>query len=194
MNIIDEYRSVQEDGTLYLRGIKHIKFAEYRSNHLIKIIIIGSSVQTIGPKVFFKCHNLEEIIFEEPCQIKKIGDGCFDNCSNLRKIDLPVSIQEIDGNAFKACPLERVILRGPCRIGNYCFRVNSLTDLHIADSIQELDENAFYHVDFPSFSFSELPCKIYIRPKFQDRIKRMFRMRTIEFIGDELEEGGYVLK
>ena len=36
INMIEEHRSVQEDGTLDLRGIVHIKFEEYISNHLIK--------------------------------------------------------------------------------------------------------------------------------------------------------------
>ena len=72
---------------------------------------------------------------------------CFSNCSNLKKINLPSSIQKIENNAFVYCLLERVILRGSCRIGGECFRVNSLTYLHIADSIQKLDENAFYQND-----------------------------------------------
>ena len=189
--MIDEHRDDQEDGTLDLRGIVHIKFEEYKNNYSIKTIIIGSSVQTIGVWAFLFCPNLCEILFEEPCQITKLTHGCFFDCSNLRKIDLPSSIQEIDKNAFVSCPLERVILRGSCRIGEGCFRVNFLTYLHIADSIQKLDENAFCQNDFSSFS--ESPCKIYIRPEFHDEIKRMFQGREVEFIGNELEEG-YVLK
>ena len=192
MNMIDEHRSVQEDGTLDLRGIVHIKNNEYRSNHSIKTIIIGSSVQTIGEWAFSRCQNVEEILFEEPCQITKLEQGCFFECSNLRKIDLPISIQEINKNAFVYCPLERVILRGLCRIGEGCFRVNFLTYLHIADSIQKLNKNAFYqNTGLPLY---DSPCKIYICPEFHDEIKRMFQGRAIEFIGNELEEGGYVLK
>ena len=52
MNMIEEHRSVQKDGTLDLRGIVHIKNDEYRSNHSIKTIIIGSSVQKIGQWAF----------------------------------------------------------------------------------------------------------------------------------------------
>ena len=191
MNRIEEHRSVQEDGTLDLRGIVHIKINEYYINHSIKTIIIGSSVQTIGAWAFLRCQNLEEIIFEEPCQIVKLTYGCFATCSNLRKIDLPSSIQEIDRYAFVYCPLERVILRGPCHIGANCFRTNALTYLHIADSIQKLNQCAFYQKD--DAPFSDSPCKIYIRPEFHDEIKRMFQGREVEFIGNELEEG-YVLK
>ena len=190
--MIDEHRSVQEDGTLDLRGIVHIKIDEYFNNHSIKTIIIGSSVKKIGSGAFSWCQNVEEIIFEEPCQIKKLEDLCFFECSNLRKIDLPSSIEEIDIKAFFWCTLERVILRGPCRIGHYCFRMNALTYLHIADSIQKLDENAFHQKD--DAPFNDSPCKIYIRPEFHDEIKHMFQGREVEFIGNELEEGGYVLK
>ena len=189
--MIDEHRNVQEDGTLDLRGVVHIKFDEYRSNNSIKTIIIGSSVQTIGEWAFTRCQNVEEIIFEEPCQITKLEQGCFDNCSNLKKIDLPSSIEEIDINSFNSCPLERVILRGPCYIGKESFRINDLTYLHIADSIQKLDKDAFY--GFSYYYFSKTPCKIYIREEFHEDIKRMFQGRDIEFIGNELDNG-YVLK
>ena len=191
MNMIDEHRNVQKDGTLDLRGIKHIKYDEYRSNHSIKTIIIGSSVQTIEISSFSNCHNLEEIIFEEPCQITKLEYACFFICFNLKKIDLPVSIEEIYAHSFSESNLERVILRGPCHIGANCFRTNALTYLHIADSIQKLDENAFYQNG--RVPLCKSPCKIYIRPEFHDEIKRMFQGREVEFIGNELEEG-YVLK
>ena len=85
MNVIDEHRSVQKDGTLDLRGVEHIKDEEYRNNLSIKTIIIGSSVQKIGILTFSRCQNVEEILFEEPCQITKLEHGCFDNCSNLKK-------------------------------------------------------------------------------------------------------------
>ena len=192
MNMIEEHKNVQEDGTLDLRGAIHIKEGEYDKNQSIKKVIIGSlRVETIEAYSFYRCANLEEIIFEEPCQIKKLEQGCFANSSNLKKIDLPSSIEEIDSYAFNSCPLERVILQGPCRIEHECFRTNSLTYLHIADSIQKLNKRAFYQNT--GLPLCESPCKIYIRSEFHDEIKRMFQGRTIEFIGNELEEG-YVLK
>ena len=180
---------VQEDGTLDLRGIDHIKDGKYQGFATIKEVIIGSSVQTIGQHAFHQCYYLEELIFEEPCQLTKIEYACFLRCYKLRKIDLPPSIEEIEMNAFLTCPLERVILRGPCFIGHLCFCINDLTYIHIADSIQKLDKDAFYgNEDIP---FSESPCKIYIRPEFQDRIKHMFQRhgRCVEFIENDLEEG-----
>ena len=59
MNMIEEHRSVQEDGTLDLRGIIHIKEGEYDMNSSIKKVIIGSSVQTIETWAFSSCQNLE---------------------------------------------------------------------------------------------------------------------------------------
>ena len=77
MNMIDEHRSVQKDGTLDLRGIINIKDEEYRNNYSIKKVIIGSSVQTIGAWAFIACQNVEEIIFKEPYQIKILKHSCF---------------------------------------------------------------------------------------------------------------------
>ena len=93
MNMIEEHRSVQKDGTLDLQGIVHIKNGEYNKNPSIKTIIIGSSVQTIESWAFLGCPNVEEILFEEPCQITKLTRGCFANCSNLKKIDLPLPLK-----------------------------------------------------------------------------------------------------
>ena len=191
-----EIRDVQEDGTLDLRGVIHIKLREYYDNQFIRKVIIGSSVQTIGKLAFSRCENLREILFEEPCQITKLDNYCFSNCNNLTKIDLPVSIQKIDYSAFSntfSTPtlLERVILRGLFSIENVCFPTNALTYVHISDSIQELDENSFYQ--YCKIPLIESPCKIYIRPEFHDEIKRMFEGRDVEFIGNEFEEG-HVLK
>ena len=192
MNIC-EIRGVQKDGTLNLRGVKHINTSDYHNNDSIKKVIIGSSVRTIGAIAFLHCHNLEKILFDEPCQITKLEYACFSNCTNLTKIELPSSIQEIGTAVFNACPLEKVILRGPCRIGDDCFRIHALTYLHIADSIQELNETVFYQTE--RFLSSKVPCKIYICVEFHDEIKRIFHTfnRDVEFIGNDLDEG-YVLK
>ena len=188
---MDEKRHVQEDGTLDLQGIIDIKEIEYEWNQFIKKVIIGSSVETIGRWTFSYCRNLSELLFEEPCQKKKLENSCFSCCSNLRKIDLPSSIQELDTSVFYYCPLETVILRGTRHFGINCFEINNLTYLHIADSIQTLRKNAFYQNTY--IPLIKAPCKIYIRAEFHDEIKCMFRGRTVEFIGDELVEG-YVLK
>ena len=181
---------VDKVGTLDLRGIVHIDECEY-DNESIKKVIIGSSVETIGSFAFLGCSNLEEILFEEPCQITKLDEFCFCSCPKLRKIDLPSSIQELDHGALIDCSPEIVILRGECNIEKFFFRINNLTYLHIADSIQGLNENTFNR--YGHIPLSESPCKIYIRPEFHDMIKRMFQGRAIEFIGNELEEG-HVLK
>ena len=131
MNMIDEYRIVQEYGTLDLRGVIHIKLYEYSNNNSIKKVIIGSSVQKIDSWGFSRCHNLSELLFEEGCQIIKLEEGCFSHCSNLRKIDLPSSIQKIDSYAFHICPLDRIILRGAYSIEKNCFRTNTLHYLQI---------------------------------------------------------------
>ena len=186
-------RHVQEDGTLDLRGIVHVKNNVYYNNEFIKKVIIGSSVQTIGVWAFNNCTNLSELLFEEPCQITKLERACFANCFRLKKIELPVSIQEIDSYAFYLCPLETVILRGPCCIGAECFQMNKLTYIHISDTIQTLGRNIFYQYPHYYYPLSRNPCKIYIRPEFHGEIKRMFYERAIEFIGNELEEG-HVLK
>ena len=49
---------------------------------------------------FTGCENLTEVIFEEPCQIKKLPDYCFNSCKLLTEITIPSSVEEIGEECF----------------------------------------------------------------------------------------------
>ena len=82
----------------------------------LQSITIPNTVQTMteieiveswmGPKEqesnwqFAGCENLTEVIFEEPCQIKKLPDYCFSACKLLTEITIPSSVEEIGEECF----------------------------------------------------------------------------------------------
>ena len=178
---------VDENGILHLHGVKFINPDEFRYNLNLKLLIIPTSITVIPFMAFFGCRNLQEVIFEEPCQIIELKRDYFYECIRLTKIDIPASIETISHSSFGNYYLESVILRGPCYLKDFCFQTNELTYLHIADSIQEIDDNAFYQNCWDPLLRS--PCKIYIRPEFHEQIKCIFEGRPIEFIGNELDDG-----
>lgn len=64
-------------------------------------MFIPGSVQHIGNSAFNNCYNLRKV---ELCEgVKTIGDDAFTNCSNMHIIKLPSTLLAIGHNAFKNC-------------------------------------------------------------------------------------------
>lgn len=83
-------------------------------------IIIPGNIETIGKSAFLDA-TFKEIIIEDG--VKKLGNGCFANCSNLNKIQLPNTITEIPTEAFVGC--------------------SDLKQLFIPDSVVNIGADAF---------------------------------------------------
>lgn len=58
----------------------------------------GRPVVEIADNVFAKNTDIEEIIF--PNSLKRIGNYCFDGCTNLAKFNIPESLNSIGTDAF----------------------------------------------------------------------------------------------
>jgi hypothetical protein len=70
---------------------------------------VPSSTEIIGGHCFEKCSGLVEIAFEDFSELKRIGEYAFAK-SGLTSITVPASIEEINGSASVACPLETIAL------------------------------------------------------------------------------------
>ena len=85
------------------------------SNCKIENIVIPASVEIIGNMAFCYCRNLETVRFEADSKVKVIEGGwygasgiptgVFQNCSNLKEINIPASVKTIKGGAFSRCEL-----------------------------------------------------------------------------------------
>ena len=68
-------------------------------------IIVSNTIQSLPDAQCFEgCPKLSEIIFEEPCQIKKLPYYCFYNLPSLTEITIPSSVTSMNTYCFADCP------------------------------------------------------------------------------------------
>ena len=86
--------------------------------HLLVKIYLSKKKKKIGDGTFKNCENLREINLQN---IKKIGKFAFLNCQNLEDIEL-ANVEEIDDQAFNNCQkLKKVVADKVKHIGEYAF-------------------------------------------------------------------------
>ncbi len=74
-------------------------------------IEIPASVETIEAAAFMRCSKLATVTFEKGSQLKTIGGdysssyyyGVFSDCTALKSIEIPASVETIEAAAFKGC-------------------------------------------------------------------------------------------
>jgi len=95
----------------------------YRHDNEIKLVHIPEGVDVIKRSMFYKCTQLETVIF--PSTLKTIEDFAFYGCEKLNNLNLNnCTVLEVIGtSAFEGCL--------------------SITDLAIPDSLIEIEEAAF---------------------------------------------------
>ena len=108
-------------------------------------IIIPGKVKEIGDHVFMGCTGLENVVIPDNT-IKKIENGLFSNCSNLKSIIISNGVTWIDYGAFSGCSslTHIVIPEGVTRIDEIAFSFcSSLTDIVIPNSVTVIFPGAF---------------------------------------------------
>ena len=66
-------------------------------------VSIPADVKTIQTGAFAGNTNINELVFEEGCQIESIGTSAFAKCTSLTKIVIPASVKILKSNAFNGC-------------------------------------------------------------------------------------------
>ena len=69
----------------------------------ISSFVAGEQLTNIAIFGFFGCKLLEYVDLSSASKLKKISKNAFKNCSSLKKIILPQSIEKIEENAFYNC-------------------------------------------------------------------------------------------
>ncbi len=88
---------------------------------------------------FYDCTSLKEVIL--PATLEEIGGYAFQNCKSLESIILPTSLKEIGANAFYGCESlkEVVVPYGVKEIGPGAFENNkNLESVYVPDSVTSL--------------------------------------------------------
>ena len=68
-----------------------------------KVLALLEGIKTIRRGAFYGCKHLHHILIPDNGKLTTIGQSAFEECSNLRVINLPKSIQTINSNAFAGC-------------------------------------------------------------------------------------------
>lgn len=69
----------------------------------VKTVTLGKDISSLGYEVFKNCGNLISVRFAKESPIKILHHRTFENCSSLKKLELPESIREIRDYVFSGC-------------------------------------------------------------------------------------------
>ncbi len=111
----------------------------------IPYMISGTTVTSIGTKVFYDCRKLTSITI--PNSVTSIGDSAFFRCISLTSITIPNSVTSIGAGAFYDCSSLTSITMGNSvtSIGLAVFRnCRKLTSITIPNSVTSIGDSAFY--------------------------------------------------
>lgn len=116
-------------------------FAESSVAH----VDIPDSLRVMGKKCFAGCQILENISFGEESQLETIGEGCFEMCEKLEKIEVPESVNEIQKSAFESCKCKTITLlsRELKTLPRATFRASDITEITIPRSVVEIEDSCF---------------------------------------------------
>ncbi|WP_315313780.1 leucine-rich repeat domain-containing protein [Prevotella pallens] len=76
-------------------------WGKYIIKRIIKRIIIGDGITTIGSRAFYTCSALISVTI--PNSVTTIGEGAFEGCSALTSVTIPNSVTTIGEGAFDGC-------------------------------------------------------------------------------------------
>ncbi len=129
----------------------------YLNEEIVINVVIPSGVTSIGQYAFYNYDRLQTVTFEAGSQCTSIGKAAFSHCSNLYSIELPASLETIEGGkiegsgygdgAFTHSGLMEVVFAqdSKCiKIGDYAFAgCDSLESIEIPSSVLEIGFCAF---------------------------------------------------
>ncbi len=117
-----EWYKMPESVSIVLTSAKQLLNSAFIDCACLTDIEIPSTLTLLDADVFKNCVNLEKVEFvtvqDEDGQdvvwnLEKIGYAAFANCTKLEKIELPVSVDILDENAFLCCSsLKRIVTQG----------------------------------------------------------------------------------
>lgn len=132
--VIEIPEKVEYNGTTSI--VEGVNFNAFTGCVLEKVIFPPSIDAVSG----FCNASINEIVIPEGPSI--VGSSAFENCRNLKRIHLPVSIKEIGPLSFSGSDIEEINLENVVTISNYAFAYTTIKEVNI-DNLTELSEGAF---------------------------------------------------
>ncbi|WP_276634381.1 leucine-rich repeat domain-containing protein [Prevotella pallens] len=118
-------------------------WGKYNIKRIIKRIIIGDGITTIGSRAFYTCSALISVTI--PNSVTTIGEGAFVDC-RLTSVTIPNSVTEIGDRAFEGCSAltSVTIPNSVTKISDLAFaRCSALTSVNIPNSVTKISDLAF---------------------------------------------------
>ena len=109
----------------------------------IYTVVIESGVTSIGNGAFDNCTNLASVTI--PDSVTSIGEGAFSNCTNLATVNIPTGVTTINNYTFCGTKLTSVTIPSTVTsIGSYAFNgCSELTNVEIPNSVTSIGGSAF---------------------------------------------------
>lgn len=109
--------------------------------------INGKPVVRIGKNVFKNNSNIEKVVIGINC--KTIGEGCFENCVNIRYVDVPSSLVNIEPKAFSGCSgISALNLSSVKHIGTLAFHnCTELGKIYLSEQCGTIEKDAFLYAE-----------------------------------------------
>jgi hypothetical protein len=124
--------SISQSGLLKIDGrgdmpnfASYTEVPWYSQRMMIKDIIVGGSVTSIGSYAFYGCDIVERVTISDG--VRAIGDHAFAGCDRLTSINVPRSLESIGERAFF-----------------YCRQISSIT---LPRNVKSIGEGAFLSCD-----------------------------------------------
>lgn len=123
-----------------------IKITEIRFKSGSYKSYINGGVEFIGESAFEGCSNIKTIDFSETL-IAAVSKRTFANCTSLKEITLPYTLNVIESEAFLNCTsLEKIIIKGDIfRIDKDAFmNCQNLKSIVFEDNVKTISEYSFH--------------------------------------------------
>ena len=111
-------------------------YAFYNCGQLEEIVL-PATLKTLGNYAFTNCSKITSVNLEDT-SITNIGTQCFMNCSSIKRIVIPESVDEVSRQAFSGCSaaVSLTIPQGVKVLGGGCFAgCTGLTEVEIPRSV-----------------------------------------------------------
>lgn len=145
------------------KTVKTIGINSFGECAQLKSLVINNAALAIGQYAFFRCSSLEDVdlgnsVYDLGTIITAYGcNGVFYECTNLKSISIPSSLDKIGHHAFYNCnKLYDVNLPNMLtEIGAYAFYNCAITEIGLPNTLTTIGEYAFCRcplksIDFPS--------------------------------------------
>jgi hypothetical protein len=112
-------------------------------------LIVRKEVEILGKSCFEENNHVGRVVFEAGSQLRRISRSALSDCSSLRGVSIPASVEVIEEVAFKGCSgLESCLIAENANlatIGREAFsECCSLRSFSVPVSVEGIGENCFH--------------------------------------------------